>query len=110
MHSLVVQQREVGDLRVALRDERDRNERQLIQAGAELEAKEQQIRSLSGGHSPAESLHEELLHADLVSPVVAAEIPIDRRSIPDNSVNNEQTMSSHRQTIVTIFISLFTNL
>lgn len=63
-------------LREALSRERDSSERLQIRVGAELEAKDQQIRSL-GNESPAGSLHEELLDVD------AAERRVDCESTTD---------------------------
>lgn len=76
MTVFVVWQSEVAALREALSRERDSSERLQIRVGAELEAKDQQIRSL-GNESPAGSLHEELLDVD------AAERRVDCESTTD---------------------------
>uniref|UniRef100_A0A1B6M3K9 Janus kinase and microtubule-interacting protein C-terminal domain-containing protein n=2 Tax=Graphocephala atropunctata TaxID=36148 RepID=A0A1B6M3K9_9HEMI len=69
-------EREVADLRAALNHERVNSERMLLEVGAELEARDRQIRSLGSG-SLAGSLHEELLDVD------AAERRVDDVSTTD---------------------------
>ncbi|KAG8330739.1 hypothetical protein J6590_055724 [Homalodisca vitripennis] len=69
-------EREVADLRAALSHERVSSERKLLEVGAELEARDRQLRSL-GSDSLAGSLHEELLDVD------AAERRVDYESTTD---------------------------
>lgn len=97
-------------MRETLRRERDQNERHLILVGAELEAKEQQIRSLHGRHSSEESLHQELLQADVELPSVLAEIPVDSQSTQDSSASNGPSTTLLHQTVVRFPAERITNL